>query len=417
MVGVVFFLTGCSPAGAPTALSTPTPAPTPTSSPALQSLQGTLQPPSVLRLWLPASMRPDASTPGGSLLAARIADFEAAHPGLRVDARVKAESGPGGLREMLGLAALAAPGSLPDAVALDQSDLRAASLKQLLIPLDGSQLAVPVQPTWAPFARSLSMIDGTFYGLPFAGDCWILVQTQPTITSPPLWTDLLRWHRNFYAPLADPKAIFLFSEYLGAGGRLPAGLREVSLDSPALASSLGWLLGLSQAGVLSSESLQIASSRQALDVLETGGQGAIATFADYAAASRARSGLSASLPPVPEGQPLTLVTGWSWAISTSDPQRQQLATGLVDWLSDPKFLGAWTRAQGLLPARVDALSSWPPDAQTQLARACLSAGVLYPSDEILTTLAPVLSQAARSVLTRGQDPSQAAAAAINSLRP
>jgi ABC-type glycerol-3-phosphate transport system substrate-binding protein len=350
-------------------------------------------------------------------LADRIAAFEAAHPGLHVDVRIKAESGPGGLREMLGLTALAAPGALPDVVALDQSDLQAASLKHLVVPLDGSTLAIPAQPTWAMFARSLSLINGTFVGLPFAGDCEILVQTQPTTTSPILWTDLLGWHRNLYVPLADPKAIFLLSDYLAAGGRLPGGLSEVSLSAPALTSSLAWLLDLSHSGVLSAESLQIASFNQALGILETGGQGAIASYSGYATATRTRGDLSGSLPPTPEGQSFTLVTGWSWAMATSDPQRQQLAIELIGWLSDPEFLGNWTRAQGVLPARLDALSWWPTDAQTQLARACLSAGVLYPSDEILTTFAPVFSQAAQSVVTRREDPSQAAAAAVNSLRP
>jgi ABC-type glycerol-3-phosphate transport system substrate-binding protein len=218
-------------------------------------------------------------------------------------------------------------------------------------------------------------------------------------------------------PLADPKAIFLLSEYMGAGGRLPAGLSQVSLDAPALSASLEWLLSLNQHGILTPDSLQVASFHEGLDLLRTGGQGAVTDFAEYAAAARTEGNLSGSLPPIAAGRPLTLVTGWSWALTTSDPRRQQLATALMAWLSDPKFIGSWSRAQGLLPARDDALSSWPSDAQTQLARACLSAGVLYPSDEILTTLAPVLNQAVRSVLTQQEDPGQAATIAINSLRP
>jgi ABC-type glycerol-3-phosphate transport system substrate-binding protein len=362
-------------------------------------------------------MRPDDSTPGGSLLASRIAAFEEAHPGLQVDVRVKAESGTGGLREMLGLAALAAPGAMPDAVALDQSDLQAASLKGLLVSLAGSQLAPPDKAPWAAFAAPLSMTEDTFSGLPFAADCEILVQSQPTTPSPPLWTDLLRWHRNLYLPLADPKAIFLLSEYLEAGGRLPAGLSQVSLDAPALTATLQWLYGLSRGGILAPESLQIASFHEGLNLLETGGQGAISDFTEYAAATRVRGDLSGSLPPIPMGQAHTLVTGWSWAVTTADPQRQRLAIDLVEWLSDPKFIGSWTRAQGLLPARTDALSSWPDDALTQLARACLGAGDLYPSDEIVTTLAPVLSQAARSVLVQNEDPGQATSAAISALQP
>lgn len=362
-------------------------------------------------------MSPDASSPGGTLLADRIAAFEAAHPGLHVDVRVKAESGPGGLREMLGLTALAAPRALPDVVALDQSDLQATSLKHLVVPLDGSALPIPSQPTWAPFASSLSLINGAFVGLPFSGDCEILVRTQPATTSPLLWADLLGWHQTLYAPLADPKAIFLLSEYLAAGGRLPGGLSEISLDAPALTSSLGWLLELNHSGVLPAGSLQVSSFNQALSLLETGGQGAISSFSGYAAASHARGDLSGSLPPTPEGQAFSLVTGWSWAVATSNPQRQLLAVDLITWLTEPKFLGTWTRAQGALPARVDALSWWPADAQTQLARACLSAGILYPSDEILTTVAPVLNQASQSVLTRRENPSQAAAAAVKSFRP
>ncbi len=51
----------------------------------------------VLTLWVPPDFDPSADTPAGKLLAARLREFSRQNAGFRVNVRVKAASGAGGL--------------------------------------------------------------------------------------------------------------------------------------------------------------------------------------------------------------------------------------------------------------------------------------------------------------------------------
>ena len=83
--------------------------------------------------------------------------------------RVKAASGPGGLIESLSAASAAAPAVLPALVALSRSDLETAALKGLVFSLDGLTRIVD-DTDWYAYARQLALIQGSAFGLPFAGD-------------------------------------------------------------------------------------------------------------------------------------------------------------------------------------------------------------------------------------------------------
>src|SRR5512141_2805861 len=71
--------------------STPTPEiiPTQTASSELQAR--------ILRVWLPPRFDLNAGTNASNLLKQRFAEFEAQHPGLKIDVRIKAEDGDAGL--------------------------------------------------------------------------------------------------------------------------------------------------------------------------------------------------------------------------------------------------------------------------------------------------------------------------------
>ena len=61
-----------------------------------------------LRVWLPAEFDPSSATPAGDLLKARLDEFATQNPGVRIDVRIKAIQGPGGLLESLVTASAAA---------------------------------------------------------------------------------------------------------------------------------------------------------------------------------------------------------------------------------------------------------------------------------------------------------------------
>ena len=172
---VIFFaVTGCS-SLAPL-LSNPTPAPAPfgqatsTPQPFIDSTPTVLPVTEarVLRIWLPPRFDPNADTESANLLKQRLADFESAHPGVKIEVRIKAEEGATSLLNALSITNSAAPAVLPDLIALSRPDLESAALKGLIHPVDGLSVLLD-DPNWYPYARELGHIENIGYGLPFAG--------------------------------------------------------------------------------------------------------------------------------------------------------------------------------------------------------------------------------------------------------
>ena len=114
----LFLLAGCAnitsllstpepatlPASTLTATATSTPSPTPTVTPGG---------PRVLRIWVPPQFDPAGETPAGTLLQKRLDEFMARRPGLQIEVRVKAESGPASLLNSLTATQAAAPSIMP----------------------------------------------------------------------------------------------------------------------------------------------------------------------------------------------------------------------------------------------------------------------------------------------------------------
>ncbi len=261
-------LCACSLFPSPELSALPTAQPTPTTSPALLSLGTPIATEVTLRLWLPVSFRPDEGSPGGRVLRERLHSFELANPGVHIEVRLRADSGPGGLRDMLGLAAGAAPETLPDVVALDQPSLRAVALKGLIQPLPSE-----VQPgegaDWFAFVAPLATVDGRLYGIPFVADCLVLAQREPAPLDPPEWQSLTTWDDQLHLPLADPSARMLLLAYHMAGADLPSSSSSLALDADALERSLAWLSQLAEGDVLSPASLQLGTPELTLLALQT----------------------------------------------------------------------------------------------------------------------------------------------------
>ena len=176
---VLTLLAGC--ANISSLLPRTEPATAPSNTPTTFISTATLVPPSAtpsgpptLRIWVPPQFDPFAGTAAGTLLQDRLDAFVDRHPGLRIDVRVKAESGTNGLLNALSTTRSAAPSILPDLVALSRADLESATAKGLLHPMDGLT-TLPEDADWFPYARQMARIQNSTFGLPFAGDALALV--------------------------------------------------------------------------------------------------------------------------------------------------------------------------------------------------------------------------------------------------
>jgi multiple sugar transport system substrate-binding protein len=366
----------------------------------------------LITLWLPPFFRPESNSPGGKILQGRIRDYETQHPGVSVIVRIKAATGAGGLRDSLAVAAAAAPGALPDLVALDQSNLRAAAIKGLIYPLD-DLFAADVWSGCYPYAQSMIETGSRRYGLPFSGDAIVLADMLPSGAGPETWEQTYARTGAMHFTLGDSHSLFLFFGYYAAGGTPFQSLAGVEIKPDPLEKELTWLAGLNEHKILSPRSLQIDSFENAFLLLENYGDSS-ATL--YSLASRGK-GYSIHYLPTPEGERFSLATGWSWAVATSDPDRMKRAADLMRWLTDPEFLAQWTAAQGVLPTSRAALDRWPPGGQRDLLMGISEEALAFPEDEISNSIGPIFSKAAREVLSDGVSPASAAREAVQAIHP
>jgi ABC-type glycerol-3-phosphate transport system substrate-binding protein len=400
----------------PISTTTPTADPATASAVTPQPSESALPTPSAgistLTLWLPPAFRPDKTSPGGEILQSRIEAFEELHLGLDVLVRIKAPTGSGGLRDSLAAAAAAAPGALPDIVALDQSNLRAAAIKSLVHPLDGG-LPAGTWDAYYPFAKSMATIDDLHFGLPFAGDAIVLANTLVPSAQPQRWEEILTWTSPMVLPLADSRSLFLFFGYYAAGGTPMISIADTIIDPKPLELELKWLLDLHAGEVLSARSLQIDSFETAFRGIENFGESAVTMYSIVSAADDYFPGYL----PTPDGEKFSLATGWSWAVATPDPVRQAKAMELILWLADPQFLAEWSRTQGVIPPSSDALEFWPSGSRKALAAGILDRALAFPDDEITAFVGPVFTKAIRRVLMDDVLPADSAQEAAKAIHP
>ena len=366
-----------------------------------------------LRLWLPPDFAPDDSTPGGPVLADQIAQFEAAHPGQRVEVRLKQAAGEGGLLRSLETAYNVAPAILPDVIALQQDDLTSAAKAGLVIPLD-DLLAPGTIDDYYPFAQTMSRVDGKVAGLPFAADARVLVyNTQIYSTPPRVWTDVITGTLVF--PGGELSGLTVLNEYLSLGGTLADASGKTELDSELLAESLSAFQSAQTDKVLPVSTLAYADPAATWQVFrERRAVLAITSARWYLAEHQRASSASAALIPTTDGLPFALADGWCWAVVNKAADHAS-ALELLRWLTDPAQLSEWTLAAQVLPPRAKALAGWGDSPLVPLASDVLVHAQLQPSAEILARVGPPLRQALDDVLSGRATPFTAAAAAAQSV--
>jgi ABC-type glycerol-3-phosphate transport system substrate-binding protein len=258
----------------------------------------------------------------------------------------------------------------------------------------------------------MAHIQNTTFGLPFAGDALSLIGYGS-----PLPTD---WNALpdgmlFIFPAADPQALFSLSLYLSAGGTLLNDQGLPTVDETILAEVLSLYLSSERVEFISPASKEYQSYEQAWSAFhERRGNLTVNWVSSYL---RDQSPiLTLAPPPGLETGQYTLATGWSWALAGSNPENQLLAVELAEFLSDSQFLAEWSQAAGYLPTRPTALSSWS-DANSKLGLAQTAESAnLVPSQELLTVVGPLFTEAALSVLSGDRLPIEAAQSVVEELK-
>jgi len=386
-------------------LSTPTPA-TPVAAPQ----------PVTLRVWLPPQFDPHAAGAAAALLQARLEQFAARQRGVKIEVRVKALEGPGGLLDSLSAASAAAPLALPDLVALPRPLLEAAALKGLLYPYDTLSSSLD-ELDWYDYARQLGRLQNSTFGLPFAGDALVLVYRPAAIAEAPRdWAAALTITQTLAFPAADEQALFTLALYQSAGGATVDEQGRPLLDAIVLTQVLTFYQKAEQSGLIPYWLTQYTSNDQVWELYQQGKVNLTAAWASrYLGQAAQLPDSAATLLPTADGVPYSLATGWAWALAAPDAERRALATQLAEFLTDSQFLANWTATAGYLPPRSSALAAWPESSLRSLTSQWVLSARLYPTSDVLASLGTPLKQATIQVLKQQSEPLDAAQEAADYL--
>lgn len=395
--------------------TTPEPSPTPTAT-VLPTLASTppAPGPTVLKIWVPPQFDPASGTAAGNLLQARLDQYTSQRPDVRIETRVKAASGSGGLLDSLSTANAAAPLVVPDLVLLPRSNVEIAALKGLLFPFDDLSDALN-EDDWYPYAQELARLQTSIFGLPFAGDALISLYRPVEVESHPVdWNSALELAQPLAYPAGDEQAFFTLAQYLSAGGDVEDPDGRPTLDARTLTEVLSFYQEAQLGGVMPIWLTQFTTDEQSWEAFSENQVNIVASWTNRYLSTL--PGDTAAAPILTQdGTPLTLANGWVWALSNSQIERQSLSVDLAEYLTQGEFLSEWTETAGYLPPRASALNGWSNAALRSLMGQVIRSAHIIPRNDVMAVLGPALQQATVNTLRQQTDPTTAANEAVGSL--
>jgi ABC-type glycerol-3-phosphate transport system substrate-binding protein len=396
-----------TPSGGEGADLTPTPLPT-------EEISLTPTEDVTLHIWVPPELDPQADTPGSALLQARVDEFISLQPGVQVEVRVKALEGTGGLLDSLTTASAAAPDAVPDLIALPRPKLETAAIKGLLQPLD-PLTSVLDEEDFYDFARELSRVGNSVFGLPFAGDALVLVY-RPTMAGNPTpnWVAALSATGPLLFPAADLQAFVTLTLYRAVGGTILDDQGRPTLEVNPLTEVLSFYQQALRVELIPSDLSLRGSDDETWEIYRDRRAHQVITWISRYLRETPADSVAVPIPTM-DGTPYTSATGWAWALASVSADRQVLSVQLAEFLTASEFLAEWTAAAGYLPTRPSALAAWDNTPLQALVSQIVTSAELIPSTDVLATIGPVLQQAALSVLEEGALPANAAQTAVERL--
>jgi ABC-type glycerol-3-phosphate transport system substrate-binding protein len=197
------------------------------------------------------------------------------------------------------------------------------------------------------------------------------------------------------------------SLYASAGGEILDAQGLPTLDQEVLTRVLTLVEEGVSNKVFPPSLANVTNETQTLQIYRTGSANkAIVWFLSYRPSEDGR------LTPLPGLDQLAFsyATGWVWALAGVDPENQQLAVELAEYLVADDFLGDLTRETGYLPTRPSIV-----EEEDRAMTAILESAHPMPSSDVLAVLGPLMQEAMTRVLN-GELPTDVAASVVEALK-
>jgi ABC-type glycerol-3-phosphate transport system substrate-binding protein len=399
-----------------TAVVTPVPEGTPDANIPITNTETTQN----LTIWVPPEIANRTET-AALLFEEQIRQFQLSHPDVVMRSEQKLVAGQGGILSYLRSGHNVAPAILPDLVALPTNVLAAAVAEELIYPLDALLETAMIDDLY-PAAWSLVRVEGEAVAYPFAlTNLTHLLYTPETITAtlPLVWGDLVATNQEtlIFPANGNVGALLLLQFYLEYGGTLTNEAGQPHLEIEPLTNALAQFDLAQESGLIVPSSSNLATPEEVWQLYQSG-SGSLALVTANLYLTQYSADFAVEYAPVPglNGPLPSMVEGWAWAISTSDPTRQALALELLKSLVSDVNLGEWSYGSRTLPARRSAFSAWPADdVYGRFVQQELEQAAALPT-EANATLINILRDALFNVISLATSPQLAAEAAAATLQ-
>jgi ABC-type glycerol-3-phosphate transport system substrate-binding protein len=365
--------------------------------------------PQKLTVWVNELVYPLGEGAAADVFAQQIAAFEATHPGLTIDVLRKKNEGKGSSYDYLQTASKVAPAVVPDLAVLDTALLPEIAQNGLAVPLD-ALVSRQLYDDLYPFAVQASTVDEQWMGVQFeVENVEHAIYNPSKIAAAPLtWSEVFSSGATYIFPAAGQAGLvndaFLI-QYLSTGAQLVDANGDPALDRDALTDVLTFYLQGIERGVILTDVLSYATVENC--------------WPKYLQADAVISDISSNLylavnsgeamaVPTRDGHAVTLSRGYAWVLTTRDPNRQDLAVKLLEWLMRPANVAAWSRAAGRLPTRRGAFEQMARDPYVIFMHDQLEYAVPYASSDTHQQIYRAMQQAINAVLIDGVLPETAA---------
>lgn len=112
----------------------------------------------------------------------------------------------------------------------------------------------------------------------------------------------------------------------------------------------------------------------------------------------------------------TLTESWTLALAHPGEAQQELGTKLIQDLTETNFLAKWSEALGYVPARPTALGAWTNVNLKPALERVMNIARLYPRDDTIISLGPILRNAALMIIRDGATVEEAVNQALEGIK-
>ena len=384
------------------------PTPAPSSTPNVPGSQS-----KDLIIWVPPQFDPGDGSTASNLFLSRLDEFTSRRPQTDIQVRVKALSGEQDLLETLRTTRDAAPLILPDLIALPRSLMEEAIDDGLVLPLN-DVTDVLDEDDWYSYAADLSRVNDQVTGIPFAGDVLVLAYKNDTgETPPPDWNAVLKTKKALAFPASDPRSLVTLAHYQSLGQDIIDETGEVVLLEEPLMEVLRYYQQAQAANVMPYWLTQFETDDQAWQSYQERQSTLAITWSSILLGSESTNTELAAMP-TKEGKAFAYAEGWVWCVVPSDPDTEQAAIELAEFLTTDSYLLTWSIEAGYLPVRPSGLEGWLEETSYSTISQLLPAAVLIPDIELSKDIGLDIRDAVVAVLKDQVDPSTALAELMES---